>query len=124
MKTLAEHLGIADPRQPDAEAAEDTITDAVSDRDFCRGVLTSKTYRESLLRRLMIDELPSAVEVMLWARAYGPVTERIEVERKDQPVENLTDAEIEQRLLFLANETRRRMNEAEPPSKTEGRSVH
>jgi len=124
MKTLAEHLGVADPRQPEAPVEEKSFDD-MSDRDFCRGVLASKTYRESLLRRVYIDELPAAVEVMLWNRAYGPVPERVEMTTNEKPVEQWTEEEIEARLLYLINESRRkRMNETDKEKSNSHSSVH
>ena len=51
---------------------------------FCRDVLTSEQYRKRLRARAVAGDLPAAVETMLWDRAYGKVTDRIEVKRVDE----------------------------------------
>lgn len=49
-------------------------------KEFCRKVLSTKTYMESLRRRIKEDSLPSAVEVLLYHYAYGKPKETIEIE--------------------------------------------
>jgi hypothetical protein len=40
-------------------------------REFCRGIIESAEYRQSLVERIMEHTLPAAVEVMLHMYAYG-----------------------------------------------------
>jgi hypothetical protein len=40
-------------------------------REFCRGIVESPEYQQSLVRRIMDDTLPPAVEVTLLYYAYG-----------------------------------------------------
>lgn len=47
---------------------------------FARRLLNSQAYRESLERRIKRDDLPAAVEVMLWHYAYGKPVESLQVQ--------------------------------------------
>jgi hypothetical protein len=49
-------------------------------KDFCRKVLGTKTYKESLRRRIKEDRLAPAVETMLYHYAFGKPKETIEIE--------------------------------------------
>ncbi len=48
-------------------------------REFARKFLDSSDYRLSLERRILLDELPGGVEVMLWYYAFGKPTDKVEV---------------------------------------------
>ena len=48
-------------------------------REFARKFLDSEDYRKSLERRILLDELPGGVEVMLWHYAFGKPTDKVEV---------------------------------------------
>lgn len=69
MKSLAEHLGVVDPQRPEEPAVD--VSEHVSIQEFCRGVLRSREYRESILRRVRLDTLPSAIETLLYHYAEG-----------------------------------------------------
>lgn len=92
MKSLAEHLGVSDPRDTDpARKPEPNLVD-LTGMDFCEGVLNSREYRESILRRILFDELPSAVELRLMDMGWGKPVERHEVTGKDgRPIEQVTE---------------------------------
>jgi hypothetical protein len=81
-RNLAEALGIDNP---DPKAAKPDAAAEVPDlgaRQFARTVLNSNQYRESVLRRILMNELPPAVETKLMDYAWGRPVERIEVEDK------------------------------------------
>lgn len=117
MKSLAEFLGVVDPLQPDVPAA-DAPSPTLSAKSFCREILQSADYRAHVLRCVLLDTLPAAIEMMLWDRAYGKLTNRVEVEDTTQALENLTPElvreklEHTQRMLRLLDESR--MNDVMP----------
>jgi hypothetical protein len=80
--SLAEALGVTDPREPEKALASDLPDDETAE-SFARRVIHSREYRESLLRRVLLDELPAAVEALLWHYGYGKPTERVEHTGKD-----------------------------------------
>lgn len=86
MKSLAEHLGIADTAPPepvDPTEMTDADIETMSVQDFCRGVLRSRDYRRSLLQRVRLGELPSAIEALLYHYAEGKPVDRVEHTGKD-----------------------------------------
>lgn len=76
-------------------------------KDFCKGVLNSQEYRESLMRRVILDELPPAVECMLWDRAWGKTVEKVEVKDTTGQLEELTIEQLETRALYLVGVAQR-----------------
>lgn len=78
MKSLAEFLGVDDPRLPEKHI-EDVFDETLSVQDFCRGVLRSREYRQSVQRRILLDELPPAIEVLFYHYAEGKPTENVAV---------------------------------------------
>lgn len=89
MKSLAEHLGTVDPKAPDAPTVSYV---EVSVKDFCKGVLTSQEYRDSIRIRILLGTLPPAVECRMYEYAYGKPPERVEHTGKDgQPIETITE---------------------------------
>jgi hypothetical protein len=88
LQSLAEFLGVQDPLQPEAPIALPDAHAEMDDADFCKGVLASTQYRESILRRVLTDSLPPGVETMLWERAHGRVAQRVEHTGKEgKPIE-------------------------------------
>lgn len=96
MKSLADVLGVPDATNPDAVARAASVTaplveqvDADTIKDFCISVLSSKEYRDSLQRRILLDELPSAIESLLYHYAIGKPVERHELTGKNGgPIES------------------------------------
>jgi hypothetical protein len=80
MKSLADILGVPDPQQPDAPVVpfELDLLSPDAAQTFSIEVLNSAQYRESLLRRILMDELPAAVECKLMDYAWGKPVERVE----------------------------------------------
>jgi hypothetical protein len=73
MQSLAEYLGVAVHADVPAQPVE-----CESVESFARQILTSPEYRASLFRRIILGELPAAVELRLLDYAWGKPTERIE----------------------------------------------
>src|SRR5690348_11624012 len=65
-------------------------------RQFCRGVLHSREYRESLSRRIDSDSLPAQIETLLYSYAYGKPVERVEF--NDVTENNLEGKSVEELL--------------------------
>lgn len=81
MKSLADVLGVPNPVRPDEPL--DQIADPSSAEEFCREILNSREYRESVMRRIVVDELPQAVELWMLNTAHGKPIERVEHTGKD-----------------------------------------
>lgn len=77
-KSLAEALGTTDPRPLDAQAADDLfeLQEFTTAKEFCRAFIESKEYRASLMRRIVTDSLPPAVERFFLETAMGKPVER------------------------------------------------
>ena len=75
-QSLADLLGVQDPVHPERPVADPPSED-ITPQQFCRNVLQSVQYRESLLRRILVDELPPNIEAMLWDRAYGKMKDHV-----------------------------------------------
>jgi len=101
-RNLAEALGILDPRvDAKVQSAPDPVGD-LDARSLARMVLNSTQYRESLMRRILFDELPPAVETKLMDYAWGRPTERIEITDNTNRFAGMTSEQLEQHALFLA----------------------
>ncbi len=88
MQSLAEFLGT---HRTEDESLEPTELPQLTVKDFCRGVLESCEYRQSVLDRVRLGSLPPAVELMMYARAYGAVPDRVEHVGDDGgPIEVIT----------------------------------
>ena len=84
-QTLAEFLGTDQADNLPTELPQLTV------KDFCRGVLESREYRQSVVHRINLGTLPAAVELMMYARAYGAVPDRVEHTGVDgDPIEVIT----------------------------------
>ena len=75
-QTLAEFLGTTE-QQSQVDFPELTV------RDFCRGVLQSLEYRQSVKDRIALGTLPPAVECRMYDYAYGKPVEHVEHTGKD-----------------------------------------
>ena len=77
-------------------------------REFAEGILNSREYRESLIRRIKSDTLPAAVETLLYHYAYGKPKESIEVNlgTSAQDLSNLSNEELAVRAEALAKAAR------------------
>lgn len=81
MQTLADFLAVIDPLNPDYQPREPEpdVCD-LTGKEFATGVLNSREYRESIVRRIRLDELPSAVECKLMDHGWGKPVETVKHE--------------------------------------------
>lgn len=125
-KSLADFLGVEDPvtkQLPSSPGPSPKLTV----KDFCKEVLRSPQYRESLLRRIIMDELPPAVECMMYDRAYGKTVEKVEWKDTTDPIESLTIEQLEDRamkLLEVARNLRKELSAPHDDEEQAQRSVH
>lgn len=97
-KSLAEFLGA---NEPGAERQERPLRKQ-SIREFCKGILESQEYRDSIVRRIMFDALPAQIEQLIYYYAEGKPIERLEVDSNPSGrFENLTSAEVEAKAAHL-----------------------
>jgi hypothetical protein len=75
-QSLADLLGVPDPANPDRPVA-DPPPEKQTVQEFCKNVLRSREYRESLMRRILTDDLPPQIEMMLWDRAHGKMKDQL-----------------------------------------------
>jgi hypothetical protein len=128
-RSLAEHLGIDIPSsvtaRDDAPFEDPAFEDDPPNvRDFARGVLHSRSYRASLWRRIVTDELPPAVECKLLEYAYGKPIERVQVEDTTPRFEAVSFEELEQRALFYAKLLRQAREAQRDASRDEYPNAH
>lgn len=100
-------LGVQDPQALDNVVQVSAKNFRMTARAFCKEILDSRQYRESLLRRIITDSLPPAVEQLLYYYANGKPVERVEVKETTADLSSLSPAQIEARLLHLAQLARR-----------------
>jgi hypothetical protein len=82
MKTLADSLGPELMKQIAASAPplpppEHDLSE-LTGVQFCQALVDSREYRESIHRRLLLDELPPAVECRILDQAWGRAPQRLE----------------------------------------------
>lgn len=86
LQTLAEFLGT------DQATPEPTELPQLTVKDFCKGVLESREYRQSVLHRITLGTLPPAVECRMYDYAYGKPPDRVEHSGPDgKPIETITE---------------------------------
>lgn len=111
VKSLAEALGVPEPTDKE-RTQPPAVPFRTSAKQFARDIVNSSTYRESIARRVLMDELPAPVEVLLLHYAYGKPVERLEVETKND-LSGLTLSQLEERAMMLTN-LARKMQAGEP----------
>lgn len=70
---------VAKPNAPWYAAGGVTELSKAEGRSFARSILESQKYRDDLRKRAETGNLPSQVEVMLWAYAYGKPPDKLEI---------------------------------------------
>ena len=109
-KTLADLLGVENPQEPDYHPA--AVEAHATAKTYAIEILNSPEYRASLMRRIVIDELPSAVECKLWDYAYGRPVERVQVQDLTPQIDDETMDQLKSRVEYLFRLTHtQRMNE-------------
>lgn len=113
--SLADALGVPDPR--DNEPPDEPFDPATSAKAFARAVLTSRQYRESLMRRIVLNELPPAVELRLYDYAYGRPVERMRIDdtSASKDLRILTNDELKSRHEYLLSLARQLARESADP---------
>lgn len=115
--SLAFALGLL-PSQSHAQEKPtlEMLADDLTPQQFSLAVLRSAEYRESLLRRIEHDELPSAVELWLLNTAHGKPVERLEVKQVPEDLEQLSSEELRLRAEAIS---RRIVNKQSPSDKVQ-----
>lgn len=103
--TLKDFLEVDEPEAEQPSARQFLSCDNV--KDFCRGVLTSREYRQSIVDRVSLGSLAPAVECRLFDYAYGKPVERFEVKDTTDPLEELTIEQLEERAMKLLQVARK-----------------
>jgi hypothetical protein len=80
-QSLADALKLVVPEGQDYRTVDTSLEFSVE--EFCRCVLQSREYRQSVLDRVRNNALPSAVECKMYDYAYGKPVERVEHSTKD-----------------------------------------
>lgn len=99
MKSLAEALGIKDPENPELEAP--AHPPKLTAKAFARGILDSAQYRESIRRRVLMGNLPPAVECKLYEYAYGKPIDKVEVRDTTDRLEDMSNEQLEAKAMAL-----------------------
>jgi hypothetical protein len=77
-QSLADFLAVPDPVDKERPVTTEPPAADLDPRDFAQGILNSQQYRESLMRRILMDELPPAVEVLLYHYAHGKPPDKVQ----------------------------------------------
>ena len=80
-RNLADQLGVKDPEGPPGPDPVD-LPD-LTGAQFCKAVVDSRQYRESIVRRILFGDLPPAVECRILDQAWGAPPKRVELTGKD-----------------------------------------
>jgi hypothetical protein len=104
MRSLYDALNVPDPAKPNAEPVDPILE--LTGKKFSKAVVESRQYRESIIRRIITDTLPPAVECRLLDHALGKPVERIEVS-DTTPLEAKSAATLRERALQLAERAQR-----------------
>lgn len=124
MRTLFEALHLANPDTP--AVIPEPLPEKLTARDFSRAIVRSEEYRNSIRRRIAMDELPPAVEIRLLDYAYGKPVERMSLETTASTLESLSAEALEERAMYLADLARQLRLDKNSGEPTEGTptSVH
>lgn len=118
---LSSVLGVPDPTNPASPVGP---PQKLAVKAFCRAILASPQYRESLMRRILMDTLPTNIEHMLWDRAEGKVVEKLEVKDTSAPLSTLSADALEERAKLLVTRAQQLRQQAAAPAVDDGASVH
>ena len=105
MESLADFLGVNRDRERPAEQPHKKL----SAKDLAREILQSPEYKQSLLDRITLGQLPAQVECLLYHYAWGKPVERIEMKDTTDDIDEMNIEECEQeaeRLIEIARTLR------------------
>ena len=108
-QSLADFLGVPDPRAGSASVEPETLIDVVDPVEFCRGVLRSREFRQYILNGMVLGEIPPAIICRVMDHAWGKPVERVEITDKSDDVDEMDARQCEaeaMRLLELARQLR------------------
>ena len=89
MDSLADYLGLNTHASDDGRPRLEDISDA---KTFARAVLDSPEFRQYIVSKLTIGDLPPAIICRLMDYAWGKPAERVEHTGKDgAPIESITE---------------------------------
>ena len=120
MKSLYDALHGEDPQVPTVDPLE--LVTKLTGKNFSKAVVESKQYRQSIVRRIVTDTLPSAVECKLLDHAWGVPKQRLEIEDKTVSLEDQSPEQLEARALLLAKRARQ-LRERTPSEDSDG-AIH
>lgn len=103
--SLAEYLGIPDPRKP--EEPPFPSPGKLTPKAFCQAILNSSEFRTYIMTGLVLRDLPPVILQRLMDQGWGKPTERIEVKDTTTPLEEKSAEELEARAVQLAEMARR-----------------
>lgn len=75
-------------------------------REFAREFVESEEYRESLIDRIRLHDLPPQVEVMLWMYAYGRPSDKVQPEHDARDLARLATSELFEKAQALMDQVR------------------
>lgn len=125
MQSLAKFLLDQDEGESEDRQATPAQGRPRSAKVISRTLLNSSEYRQSLVDRISLGELPPAVECKLWEYAYGKPIDRVEVKDTTPSLGQLTAEQLEERALRLAQLARqmREQGQSEKDDQTQA-AVH
>lgn len=94
-KTLAEALGIKDGPMDEPEPEPTTA------QEFAIRILNSPEYRKSVEQRILLGELPPAVECWLLNTAYGKPPDRVDIKTTTLAIDEVALSQAAERISFL-----------------------
>lgn len=106
----------AEPAAETKSAREYLSCDNV--KDFCKGILQSREYRQSLLDRIILGDLAPQIETRLYDYAYGKPVERVEFKDTSDPVDEFTVEQCLERIEQL-KEIARQLQQRDDDARTE-----
>ena len=80
MKSLAEELGVIDPRPEEKRPTDDfdALIDVTEPKEFCARVVASREFRQYILSGIVLGDLPPAVMTRIIDHAWGKPVDRVE----------------------------------------------
>lgn len=104
MKTLAEHLGVIDPRPEDKQSGVDVdeLLDITDPKKFCQRLVASREFKQFLVSGIVLGDIPPAVVTRIMDHAWGKPLEQVEHTVK-VPLDGLSLDELKERVVMLQN---------------------
>lgn len=104
MQSLADSLGLADPKSGSEEEHAPSLLEAadnLSAEEFSKAVLNSLEFRKYIANSLTLGDIPPGIVTRLMDYAWGSPTKKIEFEDKTPNVESLSKEQIAARIRML-----------------------